>query len=70
MDLKKKEDQLFNEKFDVEWEIINKIETLIDASWDSNTLKQQIETLVKQLDNLWGEIHKLGTCCPASKSDS
>ena len=51
------EDQLFNEKFDVEWELWGKLHTLIDASWDSNTLKRQIEELLKQYDKLEEELH-------------
>ena len=62
MNKKEKEEQLYNEKFDVEHDIFQKLEHLIGASWDSNTLKSEIGLLLKQLNEIEFNIHELGYC--------
>ena len=52
----KKESELYDEQFDIEWELYSKLDHLIGASWDSNTLKAEIEELMKQLDKVKGEL--------------
>lgn len=54
---KKREDALHGEMIDIEMEMIHKIEVLIEASWDSNRLKVQIESLQKARDRLMDELY-------------
>lgn len=54
-----KESSLYTEEFDIEWELFNKLYTLIDAKWDSDTLKVEIESLVKQRSKILDEQRKL-----------
>ena len=58
----KRSDALYDEQFDLEWELYGKLRTLIDASWDSNTLKHQIESLLIQYEKVRNEICDLD--CP------
>jgi len=37
----------------------NDLETLIDANWDSNTVKLRLEGLVKERDKIYEELFKL-----------
>jgi len=55
----KREDVLFDESLDVEHELFTLIEYLINAEWDSDTLKGKIESLMKQKDVIDQELYKL-----------
>ncbi len=55
----KQEEALYNEKFDIEWDIFTKLDALIEAEWDSNTLKQRIVALLKQLHDIHHELDQL-----------
>jgi len=57
---KKQHDALNDEMFEVEWELLEKIGSLVDAEWDSPTLKSKIEELVKQRTRLFSELDKAG----------
>ena len=59
MKTEQKHDQLMNENYEMEVEILDKLETLIKTKWDANTLKIEIEKLVKQRDKIWDEIFEL-----------
>ena len=59
MKTEQKHDQLMDENYEMEVEIFDKLETLIDAKWDANTLKLEIEKLVRQRNKVWGEIFEL-----------
>ena len=47
-DMDRQENQLCDEQFATQQEIITKLDTLIAASWDSPTLKKELTELVKQ----------------------
>ena len=53
---KKSIDNLFDEVWDVEAEILDIVDVLIDAEWDSNTLKQKIQLKMKERDQIEEEI--------------
>lgn len=55
----KQEDQLYDELGDLEMEILPKLNTLINAEWDSNTLKTQIESLMKQYNTVMYELGEI-----------
>ena len=59
MKTEQKHDQLMDENYEMEVEIFDKLETLIDAKWDANTLKLEIEKLVRQRNKVWEEIFEL-----------
>lgn len=54
---KKHEDALMDEQFEIEFEIILKLTTLIDAKWDSNTVKIEIEKLVEDFHRIGRELY-------------
>ena len=54
-----REDQLYDEKFDIEYELFFKLRTLINASWDSNTLKIKIKELLEQWEKVEDELIEL-----------
>ena len=56
MNTERSKDQLYDEQFDIEWELYQKLGVLIEAEWDSNTLKQKVESLYKQYYNVRHEI--------------
>jgi len=58
-DKRKQTDNLLNEKFEIEEKVLNDLETLIDANWDSNTVKLRLEGLVKERDKIYEELFKL-----------
>ena len=58
-DKRKHEDSLFDEKNEIEERVFDDLRTLIDADWDSNTVKLRLEGLVKEWDKIWEEIFKL-----------
>ena len=53
---KKSIDNLFDEVWDVEAEILYIVDVLIEAEWDSNTLKQKIQLKMKERDQIEEEI--------------
>lgn len=59
MKTEEKHNRLMDENYEIEVEIFAKLETLIDAKWDANTLKMEIEKLVKQRNKVWQEIFEL-----------
>ena len=58
-DKRKQMDDLLNEKFEIEEKILDDLKTLIDASWDSNTVKLGLEGLVKEREKIYEELFKL-----------
>ncbi len=46
--MKKHEEEVFDELRDCEQKIYEAVNILIEASWDSNTLKLKIESLMKE----------------------
>ena len=56
---RKKVDNLLDEKFEIEYKILDDLKTLIDASWDSNTVKLGLEGLVKEREKIYEELFKL-----------
>ena len=58
-DKRKKVDNLLDEKFEIEYKILDDLKTLIDASWDSNTVKLRLEGLMKEQDKIYEELTKL-----------
>jgi len=59
MNQKQKEDALFGEMVDIEYEIADQLRTLIHAEWDSNTVKSKLEKLMKDFDKINEEIEEL-----------
>ena len=53
---KKYIDNLFDEVWDGEAEILDIVDVLIEAEWDSNTLKQKIQLKMKERDQIEEEI--------------
>jgi len=57
--MNEKIDNLMKESIDVQWEIMYKLKTLIEASWDSDTLKIKLESLLKDFDKLNEELNEV-----------
>ena len=57
--MNEKIDSLISEQMDIQWEIMYKLKTLIEADWDSNTLKLKLQRLVTDFDKLSEELDKL-----------
>jgi len=55
----RRESALLDELFDTQYEIIEIVEILVRAEWDSVTLKNKITTLLKQKDVIDQELYKL-----------
>ena len=58
-DKRKQMDNLLNEKFDIEEKVLDDLRTLIDANWDSDTVKLRLEGLIKEQDKIYEELFKL-----------
>ena len=56
---KKAVDNLFDEVWDVEAEILDVVDVLIEAEWDSDTLKQKIQLKMKERDQIEEEISRV-----------
>lgn len=54
-----KETALFDEMVDVEYEMANQLRILIDAEWDSDTVKTKLQKIMKDFEKLNEEIEKL-----------
>tara|TARA_B100000959_G_scaffold217781_1_gene229778 strand:+ start:326 stop:505 length:180 start_codon:yes stop_codon:yes gene_type:complete len=59
MTLKKSVDNLLDEIFDIEKEILDIVDILINAEWDSNTLKQKIQLKMKEREQMEDELPSL-----------
>ena len=59
MTIKKSVENLLDEIFDIEAEILDIVDILIEAEWDSNTLKQKIQLKMKERDQIEEEISKV-----------
>ena len=59
MDNKQRESVLYDELFDIQYDIIEIVEHLVNAEWDSPTLKQKISELLKQKDVIDQELYEL-----------
>ena len=53
---KKAVDNLFDEVWDVEAEILDVVDVLIEAEWDSDTLKQKIQLKMKEREQMEDEL--------------
>jgi hypothetical protein len=56
----RQEEDLYNDLTDNSNEVMWKLHLLIESEWDSNTLKQKLEGLVKDNRTIWDEIEGLG----------
>ena len=56
---KKAVDNLFDEVWDVEAEILDVVDVLIEAEWDSDTLKQKIQLKMKEREQMEDELPSL-----------
>ena len=56
MTIKKSVENLLDEIFDIEAEILDIVDILIDAEWDSNTLKQKIQLKMKEREQMEDEL--------------
>ena len=59
MTLKKSVDNLLDEIFDIEKEILDIVDILINAERDSNTLKQKIQLKMKEREQMEDELPSL-----------
>ena len=59
MTISKQESDLMNKQIEIEFELFANVKRLIDAKWDSNTLKRSIEELMKQRREIEKELFKL-----------
>ena len=57
---KEQENELHGELIDIEYELMGKIESLVDAEWEAPILKQKIEELIKQRRTLHREMDNAG----------
>ncbi len=55
----KQEEALEKESYDTEREILERIQILIAAKWDSDTIKSEIESLMMQYEKLFEELGKI-----------
>ena len=53
---KKQEDALHDEIFEIEWEILEKVDILVSCKWDSNTIKNEVDKLCKQRNQIQKEL--------------
>ena len=56
----KKENSLLVERFDIDHKILEYLQTLVDANWDSVTAKHRLQTLLIRRDSIMEELSKLG----------
>lgn len=54
---KKQEDALQNEIFDIEWEIMDKVDILVSCKWDSETIRNEVDQLCKQRKQIEKELY-------------
>ena len=56
--MKKHEKEIFDDLMDCDNEILDGVSYLINASWDSDTLKLKIESLMKEKERLQIELYE------------
>ena len=56
--MKKHEEEIFDDLMDSQDKILEAVGFLIEASWDSNTLKLKIESLMKERTTLQKELYE------------
>ena len=56
--MKKHEKEIFDDLMDCDNEILDGVGYLINASWDSDTLKLKIESLMKEKERLQIELYE------------
>ena len=56
--MKKHEEEIYDELMDTQEKLLEAVAVLIDASWDSNTLKLKIESLMKDRTILETELYE------------
>ena len=56
----KQTDQLNDELMDLEFEMLDKIVTLIDSKWNAPVIQQELENLAKERKRLHLELDKTG----------
>jgi hypothetical protein len=59
MNDEKRESALFDELFDIQYDIVEVLEHLVNAEWDSFTLMKKIEELLKQKSLIDQELYEL-----------
>jgi hypothetical protein len=59
MTLSKQQINLMDEMAEIEYGLITKLDNLINAEWDSNTLKIKIQELMKQRSCIEEELDRL-----------
>ena len=59
MELSKQESKYLAEKSHIEREVVSVLESLVNADWDSNTLKSRIQELMKKHFCVEQQIYKL-----------
>jgi len=52
-------DKLYEEITELEWKLIDNMETMINAKWNAPTLKKNIEKNAKELDELNNKFSEL-----------
>jgi seryl-tRNA synthetase len=57
--LDKQESELFDELMAVEQELLDCVDNLISVKWDSNTIKLEIQELMKQRNQLQRELFEI-----------
>ena len=56
--MKKHEEEIFDDLMDSQDEILEAVDVLIEASWDSDTVKLKIESLMKERAILQKELYE------------
>ena len=55
----KQESELFDELMTVEQDLLDSVDNLISVKWDSNTMKLEIQELMKQRNQLQRELYEI-----------
>ena len=66
----KQTDQLNDELMDLEFEMLDKISTLIESKWNAPVIQQELENLAKERGRLHSELAKTGYYDSESKEKS
>jgi len=59
MNDEKRESALYDELFDIQYDIVEVLEHLVNAEWDSFTLMNKITELLKQKNMIEQELYEL-----------
>ena len=70
MELSKQESKYLAEKSHIEREIVSVLESLVNADWDSNTLKSRIQELMKKRFCVKQQLYKLNEPLITSQNTS